>query len=68
MIESYQWEGSEKKVMKKLYYLLRMTIKTKFSYIKAFWINIFGTAVSILIYYFLWKYVFQSSVYINGFT
>ena len=37
MIESYQWEGSEKKVMKKLYYLIRMTFQTKFAYIKAFW-------------------------------
>ena len=68
MIESYQWKWSEKKVMKKLYYLIRMTFQTKFAYIKAFWFNIFGTAVSILIYYFLWKYVFQSRDELNGFT
>lgn len=68
MIELYQWKWSEKKVMKKLYYLIRMTFQTKFAYIKAFWFNIFGTAVSILIYYFLWKYVFQSRDELNGFT
>lgn len=35
---------------------------------KAFWFNIFGTAVSILIYYFLWKHVFQSGEELYGFT
>ena len=54
--------------MKKLCYLIRMTFQTKFAYIKAFWFNIFGTAVSILIYYFLWKYVFQSRNELHGFT
>ena len=54
--------------MKKLCYLIRMTFQTKFAYIKAFWFNIFGTAVSILIYYFLWKYVFQSRDELHGFT
>ena len=44
--------------MEKLYCLIRVAFQTKFAYIKAFWFNIFGTAVSILIYYFLWKYVF----------
>ena len=54
--------------MKKLYYLIRITFQTKFAYIKAFWFNIFGTAVSILIYYFLWRYVFMSREELNGFT
>lgn len=53
---------------KKLYYLIRITFQTKFAYIKAFWFNIFGTTVSILIYYFLWKYVFQSREELHGFT
>lgn len=54
--------------MAKLYYLIRVTFMTKFAYIKAFWFNIFGTAVSILIYYFLWKYVFQSRQELHGYT
>ncbi len=54
--------------MKKLCYLIKITFQTKFAYIKAFWFNIFGTAVSILIYYFLWKYVFQSRDELHGFT
>lgn len=54
--------------MKKLCYLIKITFQTKFAYIKAFWFNIFGTAVSILIYYFLWKYVFQSRNELHGFT
>ena len=54
--------------MKKLYYLIKMTFQIKFAYMKAFWFNIFGTAVSILIYYFLWKYVFQSRDELHGFT
>lgn len=54
--------------MKKLFYLIKMTFQTKFAYIKAFWFNIFGTSVSILIYYFLWKYVFQSRDELHGFT
>lgn len=54
--------------MKKFYYLMRMAFMTKFAYIKAFWFNIFGTAVSILIYYFLWKYVFRTREELNGFT
>ncbi len=45
--------------MKKIYYLSRITFITKFAYIKAFWFNSFGTAVSILIYYFLWKLYFS---------
>lgn len=54
--------------MGKLYYLIRVTFMTKFAYIKAFWFNVFGTAVSILIYYFLWKYVFQSRQELHGFS
>lgn len=54
--------------MKKFFYLIRIAFMTKFAYIKAFWFNIFGTAVSILIYYFLWKYVFQTRDELNGFT
>lgn len=53
--------------MKKFYYLIRMSFMIKFAYIKAFWFNIFGTAVSILIYYFLWKYVFQNREELAGF-
>lgn len=70
-----QWKRKEttKRVkgregLKKLYYLIRMTFQTKFAYRKAFWFNIFGTAVSILIYYFLWKYVFRSRKELYGFT
>ncbi|WP_349944470.1 ABC-2 family transporter protein [Lacrimispora sp. BS-2] len=54
--------------MKKIYYLLRITFITKFAYIKAFWFNLFGTIVSILIYYFLWKSVFLSRNELKGFT
>ena len=54
--------------MDKLYCLIRVAFQTKFAYIKAFWFNIFGTAVSILIYYFLWKYVFMSREELHGFT
>ena len=54
--------------MEKLYCLIRVAFQTKFAYIKAFWFNIFGTAVSILIYYFLWKYVFMSREELHGFT
>ena len=54
--------------MEKLYCLIRVAFQTKFAYIKAFWFNIFGTTVSILIYYFLWKYVFMSREELHGFT
>lgn len=54
--------------MNKFTYLVRMTFLTKFAYIKAFWFNVAGTAASIFIYYFLWKFVFQEQESIQGFT
>lgn len=54
--------------MKKICALIRVTFMTKISYIRAFWFNIFGTAISILIYYFLWKYVFSTTDNLNGFA
>lgn len=54
--------------MGKMIALIRVTFMTKIAYIKAFWFNIFGTAVSILIYYFLWKYVLSTTESLNGFS
>lgn len=54
--------------MGKMFALIRVTFMTKMAYIRAFWFNIFGTAVSILIYYFLWKYVFQTTESFHGFS
>lgn len=54
--------------MQKFYTLVRMTFLSKFAYMKAFWFNIAGTATSIFIYYFLWKYVFRSQESLDGFT
>jgi ABC-2 type transport system permease protein len=57
-----------KNSMEKFYYMVRITFMTKFAYIKAFWFNFFSTAVSILIYYFLWIHVFNGMNDLNGFT
>lgn len=53
---------------KKFYYLIKMTFKTKFAYVKAFWINILGTFTSIIIYYFLWRFIFQKQDALAGYT
>lgn len=45
-----------------------MTFKTKFAYVKAFWINILGTFTSIIIYYFLWRFIFQKQDALAGYT
>lgn len=52
----------------KFLYLVRMTFLEKFSYAKAVWINMAGTMVSIIIYYYLWKYVFMNRNELAGFT
>lgn len=54
--------------MKKFTYVVRLTFLTKFAYMKAFWFDIVGTMVSIIIYYFLWQFVFAETANINGFT
>lgn len=54
--------------MKKFCSIVKLTFFTNFAYIKAFWLNIIGTAVSIVVYYFLWQYVFQKQETIAGFT
>jgi len=48
--------------------LMRMTFLEKLAYAKAAWFDIAGTMVSILIYYFLWKYVFMERNELNGYT
>ncbi len=54
--------------MRKFCSIVKLTFLTNFAYIKAFWLNIIGTAVSIVVYYFLWQYVFQKQEIIAGFT
>lgn len=54
--------------MEKFRYLIKMTFMTKFAYVKAFWINIAGTFVSIIIYYFLWQFVFRQQDSLAGYT
>lgn len=54
--------------MQKFYYLVKMTFLARFAYVKAFWINIAGTFVSIVIYYFLWQFVFRSQESVAGLT
>lgn len=54
--------------VKKFCSIVKLTFLTNFAYIKAFWLNIIGTAVSIVVYYFLWQYVFQKQETIAGFT
>lgn len=54
--------------IKKFVFLVRMTFLEKFAYAKAVWINVIGTMVSIVIYYYLWKYVFMSRNELAGFT
>lgn len=48
--------------------LVHMTFLEKLAYVKAVWISIVGTMVSIVIYYFLWKYVFMERDELEGFT
>ena len=54
--------------MIKLIYIIYLEFIKKFIYVKAFWINIFGTFISIIIYYFLWKYIYMENDEIQGFT
>lgn len=54
--------------MKKFFYMVRMTFLTKFAYLRAFWFNIAGTAISIIVYYLLWQAVFAETDSIRGFT
>ena len=54
--------------MRKFCSIVKLTFLTNFAYIKAFWLNIVGTAVSIIVYYFLWQFVFQKQDTIAGFT
>lgn len=56
------------KMIKKFSCLVHMTFLEKLAYVKAIWINITGTMISIIIYYFLWKYVFMERDELEGFT
>lgn len=52
----------------KFYSLVKITFLTKFAYVKAFWFNMLGTLVSIVVYYFLWGYVFREQDSLAGLT
>lgn len=54
--------------MKKIRSLVKITMKVKMYYTKALWFNVIGMTVSILIYYYLWKYAFSSRDTLRGFT
>jgi ABC-2 type transport system permease protein len=48
--------------------IVHMTIKTSLAYRSALLLGILSTSVSIIIFYFLWRVVFDDAQYIRGFT
>lgn len=56
------------KKLEKFYYMARLVFMEKMAYTKAIWFDIISTVVSIVIYYFLWKMVFQERNELAGFT
>lgn len=56
------------KRLEKFYYMARLVFLEKMAYTKAIWFDIISTMVSIIIYYFLWKTVFQERNELEGFT
>lgn len=57
-----------KKKIEKFYYMSRMIFLEHMSYSKALCVEIIGSLVSIFLYYYLWKIVFEKTDRIAGFT
>lgn len=56
------------KKLEKFYYMARLVFLEKMAYTKAIWFDMISTTASILVYYFLWKTVFQERNELAGFT